>query len=70
MLATMKVGGATIESSSVSRGGTIRVRAFGVACVDAFYRRNLRHHVATATTVDRLCDLDHVPDMFYQPTRP
>jgi hypothetical protein len=29
-----------------------------------------RHHVATATTVDRLCDLDHVPAVFYQSTRP
>jgi adenosylhomocysteine nucleosidase len=31
---------------------------------------NLRHHVATATTVDRLCDVDHVPVMFYKSTRP
>jgi transcriptional regulator with XRE-family HTH domain len=29
-----------------------------------------RHHVATATTVDRLCDVDHVPVMFYRSTRP
>jgi hypothetical protein len=25
----------------------------------------VRHHVATATTLDGLCDLDHVPYMFY-----
>jgi hypothetical protein len=28
-----------------------------------------RHHVATATTVDEPCDLDHVPVMFYRSTR-
>ena len=29
-----------------------------------------RHHVATATTLDGLCDVDHVPYMFYRSTRP
>jgi hypothetical protein len=28
-----------------------------------------RHHVATATKLDGLCDLGHVPYMFYNPTR-
>jgi len=29
-----------------------------------------RHHVATATTVDALCDLSHVLYMFYDLRRP
>jgi hypothetical protein len=28
------------------------------------------HYVATATTLDGLCDLDHVPYMFYRSTQP
>jgi hypothetical protein len=31
---------------------------------------NMRHHVATATKLDGLCDLGHVPYMFYRSTRP
>jgi hypothetical protein len=30
----------------------------------------LLHYVATATTLDGLCDLDHVPYMFYRSTQP
>ena len=34
--------------------------------MEAFFR----HHVATATTVDALCDLSHVLYMFYDLRRP
>jgi hypothetical protein len=31
---------------------------------------HFRHHVATATTLDGLCDVGQVPYMFYRSTRP
>jgi hypothetical protein len=36
----------------------------------AILRGNVRHHVATATTLDGLCDVGQVPYMFYRSTRP
>jgi hypothetical protein len=32
-------------------------------------QQQLRHHVATATTLDGLCDLGYVPYMFYRSRR-
>ena len=35
----------------------------------AEFKAKVRHHVATATTLDGLCDLGHVPYMFYRSRR-